>query len=91
MLSLSCGRGDGETDSDFNKNKKINNRKRFKGEAASWNTRGFGFIRPTDGGEAVFCHFSSITDGNVLCEGDMVEYQAEYDDRKGKQSDKLKS
>ena len=32
----------------------------------------------------VFCHISSITDGNMLCEGDMVEYQTEYDDHKGK-------
>jgi cold shock CspA family protein len=71
---------------DFNKNKKVtNNSKRLRGEATRWNpTRGFGFIRPTDGGEDVFCHFSSITDGSVLCEGDMVEYQAEYDDSKGK-------
>ncbi len=58
--------------------------KRLKGEAARWNPRGFGFIKPTNGGEDVFCHVSSITDGNVLREGDMVEYEAEYDDRKGK-------
>jgi cold shock CspA family protein len=70
----------------FNINKKvINNSKRLKGEVTRWNTnRGFGFIRPTDGGEDVLCHFSSITDGSALCEGDMVEYQAEYDDIKGK-------
>jgi cold shock CspA family protein len=58
--------------------------KRLKGEAARWNPRGFGFIKPTNGGEDVFCHVSSITDGNVLREGDMVEYEAEYDERKGK-------
>ena len=37
-----------------------------------------------DGGEDIFCHVSVITDGNVLREGDMVEYEQEYDDRKGK-------
>jgi len=58
--------------------------KRLKGEAARWNPRGFGFIKPSDGGEDLFCHVSAITDGNVLREGDTVEYMAEYDDRKGK-------
>jgi len=79
LLSGGFGRGRGETGggigSDFNKNNKINNSKRHKGEAARWNPRGFGFIRPTDGGDDVFCHISSITDGNVLYEGDTVEYQ----------------
>ena len=61
--------------------------KRLKGEVKGWNMeRGFGFIKPINGGEDVFCHFSSITDGNGLREGDMVEYEAEYDDRKGKHS-----
>jgi cold shock CspA family protein len=58
--------------------------KRLKGEAARWNPRGFGFIKPSDGGEDLFCHVSAITDGNVLREGDIVEYESEYDDRKGK-------
>jgi cold shock CspA family protein len=88
LLSVGCGRGGEETGggngSDFIRNEKIDESKRLKGEAARWNPRGFGFIRPTDGGEVVYCHFSSITDGNVLCEGDMVEYQAEYDDFKCK-------
>jgi cold shock CspA family protein len=58
---------------------------RLKGETARWNPRGFGFIKPMDGGgEDIFCHVSVITDGNVLREGDMVEYEQEYDDRKGK-------
>ena len=62
--------------------------KRLKGVSARWNSeRGFGFIIPTNGGEDIFCHFSSITDGNVLCDGDIVEYQAEYDDHKGKYRD----
>jgi cold shock CspA family protein len=53
---------------------------RPKGEAAWWNPRGFGFIKPMDGGEDNFCHVSVITDGNVLREGDMVECEQEYDD-----------
>jgi cold shock CspA family protein len=58
--------------------------KRLKGVAARWNPRGFGFIIPEDGGDDIFCILSSITDGNALREGDIVEYEAEYDDRRGK-------
>ena len=58
--------------------------KRLKGVAARWNPRGFGFIIPEDGGDDIFCILSSITDGNALREGDIVEYEAEYDERKGK-------
>eukprot|EP00035_Acanthoeca_spectabilis_P017265 m.359947 g.359947 ORF g.359947 m.359947 type:complete len:363 (-) comp16634_c1_seq2:93-1181(-) len=54
------------------------------GTAARWNDRGFCFIRPEDGTEDVFCHFSSITDGDRLEEGSKVEYKRVYDDRKGK-------
>lgn len=54
------------------------------GVACQWNSRGFGFIRPDDGEEDVFCHVSAIKDGNCLREGDKVEYSIAYDDRKGK-------
>jgi cold shock CspA family protein len=58
--------------------------KRLKGVAAKWNPRGFGFIKPNDGGKDIFCILSSITDGNELREGDMVEYESKYDDHRGK-------
>jgi len=54
------------------------------GQALRWNEKGFGFIKPDDGGEDVFCHFSSIEDGNMLREGDTVYFVKRYDDRKGK-------
>lgn len=39
---------------------------RFKGTLAEWNdTRGFGFIEPTGGGERVFCHISAFQDRSV--------------------------
>ena len=55
---------------------------REKGTALRWNDRGFGFIKPSDGGEDLFCHFSAITDGKCLKEGAEVEYVRAYDDRK---------
>merc|ERR1712070_467820 len=57
---------------------------RLKGTACRWNDRGFGFIKPQDGGEDLFCHVSSIEDGNYLREGDEVEYETTCDERKGK-------
>eukprot|EP00965_Chrysotila_dentata_P256909 6212711-Pleurochrysis_carterae.AAC.1 len=54
------------------------------GVACRWNERGFGFIKPDDGGEDLFCHFSSIEDGKALREGAKVEYVKVYDERKGK-------
>ncbi len=45
-----------------------------EGVAGRWNERGFGFIKPNDGGEDVFCHLSAIQDGNSLAEGAIVYF-----------------
>jgi len=51
-----------------------------------WNQeKGFGFIRPDDGGEDFFCHVTGLLDGEgSVEEGDAVKFKVEYDDRKGK-------
>ena len=49
-----------------------------------WPENGFGFITPDDGSEDAFCHWSSCLDGNEPQDGDKVEYELEWDDRKGK-------
>ena len=53
------------------------------GIALRWNEKGFGFIKPDDGGEDLFCHFSAISDGNALSEGAVVHYIKEYDEARG--------
>lgn len=57
---------------------------RCTGVAVRWNDRGFGFIKPDDGGDDIFCHVSAIKDGKRLIEGGKVEFNKQYDDRKGK-------
>jgi len=57
---------------------------RFTGIALRWNEKGFGFIKPDDGGDDLFCHFSGIQDGRCLIEGSKVSYRKSYDDRKQK-------
>ncbi|KDO29349.1 hypothetical protein SPRG_05885 [Saprolegnia parasitica CBS 223.65] len=59
--------------------------KRMRGTAARWNEKGFGFIKPEDPSQNdVFCHFTSIQDGNCLHEGDTVEFEIRFDEAKGK-------
>ena len=53
------------------------------GVACRWNERGFGFIKPDDGGDDLFCHVSQITDGNALSEGATVHYVKVFDERRG--------
>ena len=53
------------------------------GKALRWNAKGFGFIKPDDGGEDLFCHYSSILDGKALKVGATVSFVKKYDERKG--------
>ena len=39
---------------------------KLSGVAGRWNERGFGFIKPNDGGDDVFCHVSAIQVCNDL-------------------------
>ena len=36
--------------------------------------KGFGFIKPDDGGKDVFVHVDAVRDGAKLSEGDVVRY-----------------
>lgn len=47
-------------------------------------TKGYGFITPEDGGQDMFVHANDVN-GNPLQDGDEVFYEAEWDDRKGKE------
>jgi len=58
---------------------------RVTGIAIRWTDRGYGFIKPSDGGDDLFCHFSSIEDGNALEDGAQVEFVKIYDETKGKE------
>ena len=53
------------------------------GTVKFWNTKGFGFIETGEGGDDLFCHFSSITDGNALSAGATVHYSKGYDAVRG--------
>jgi len=56
------------------------------GKIARWNSdRGFGFIQPDDGGEDLFCHVTSLADGDgSVARGDFVTFYKEWNDRNGK-------
>jgi cold shock CspA family protein len=56
------------------------------GSIIRWQSeRGFGFIKPDDGGKALFCLVSGLTygDGSVR-DGDSVTFEIDFDERKGK-------
>eukprot|EP00747_Dinoflagellata_sp_TGD_P165299 gnl/TRDRNA2_/TRDRNA2_186387_c0_seq1.p1 gnl/TRDRNA2_/TRDRNA2_186387_c0~~gnl/TRDRNA2_/TRDRNA2_186387_c0_seq1.p1 ORF type:complete len:679 (+),score=148.87 gnl/TRDRNA2_/TRDRNA2_186387_c0_seq1:65-2101(+) len=47
--------------------------------------RGFGFIKPSEGGEDLFTHVSSLVDGDgSVQEGNKVTFVPQWNDRKGK-------
>jgi CspA family cold shock protein len=46
--------------------------------------RGFGFIRPDQGGKDIFVHIRALTQGNTLHEGDHVEFEMGRDERLNK-------
>jgi cold shock protein len=50
------------------------------------NDRGFGFIKPQDGGDDVFFHHSSVANNGFdsLAEGQSVEYEMGRDQRSNK-------
>ena len=50
--------------------------------------KGFGFIQPDNGGNAVFVHISAVERAGMrgLAEGQKVSYEMETDKRSGKQS-----
>lgn len=57
----------------------------YAGTVKFWNAKGFGFIETGEGGDDLFCHFSSISDGNALSAGAVVHYSKSFDDRQGKE------
>jgi len=51
-------------------------------------TKGFGFIRPDDGGPDVFVHISAVERAGIgnLAEGQKLEYEVQRDPKRNKSS-----
>jgi len=55
------------------------------GTVKAWfEEKGFGFVIPSDGGEDVFVHRTSLQDGMSLTQGAQVQYQVEWNQQKNK-------
>jgi cold shock protein len=46
--------------------------------------RGFGFIKPDDGGVDVFFHVSALRDGDEITQGKAVKFEIGFDPKSGK-------
>jgi len=55
---------------------------KISGTVTAWrNDRGFGFIRPNDGGADIFVHVRELHDGNALRTGSDVQFEEGYDEK----------
>lgn len=55
------------------------------GVVKSWNDeKGFGFIIPDAGGDDIFVHRSSLSDGGMLVQGNPVQFEVTWNAQKGK-------
>jgi CspA family cold shock protein len=47
-------------------------------------SRGFGFIKPDDGGVDVFFHISALREGDEITQGKIVKFESGIDPKSGK-------
>jgi cold shock protein len=46
--------------------------------------KGFGFIKPDDGGDDIFFHVSALRDGDEISQGKAVSFEMGIDKKSGK-------